>query len=206
MSQYHFRPETYEAMMAEEVPSYDRLQDQVAAGADHEGVTSILDLGTGTGVTARRVPDIHPHARLVGLDESPEMLAAAWRALPAEADLRLARLEDPLPPGPFDLVVSALAVHHLDGPGKADLFRRIAGVLKPGGRFVLGDVVTPDDPNDVVTPIDGVYDQPSTVAEQLAWLQAAGFWRQSLRLNATWQCSPVTLRIRGKPATYSADD
>ena len=33
------------------------------------------------------------------------------------------------PAGPFDLVASALAVHHLDGPGKAELFRRLAGVL-----------------------------------------------------------------------------
>ena len=39
---------------------------------------------------------------------------------------------------------------------------------------MLGDVVVPEDPADVVTPIDGVYDQPSTVADQLAWLRAAG--------------------------------
>jgi tRNA (cmo5U34)-methyltransferase len=83
-------------------------------------------------------------------------------------------LEDPLPAGPFDLVVSALAVHHLDGPGKADLFRRVAAVLDPGGRFVIGDLVVPDDPADVVTAIDGVYDTPSSAAEQIASLRAAG--------------------------------
>jgi tRNA (cmo5U34)-methyltransferase len=65
-------------------------------------------------------------------------------------------------------------VHHLDGPGKADLFTRVAAVLAPRGRLVLGDVVIPADPADVVTPIDGVYDQPSTVADQLDWLRAAG--------------------------------
>jgi tRNA (cmo5U34)-methyltransferase len=36
------------------------------------------------------------------------------------------RLEDPPPEGNFALVVSALAVHHLDGAGKADLFARVA--------------------------------------------------------------------------------
>ena len=183
MSQYHFNPDTYEALMAEEVPCYGRLQDEVAAAASRGRVAQILDLGTGTGVTARRVLEAHPHARLVGLDESCEMLAVAMGILPAETDLRVARLEDPLPPGPFDLVVSALAVHHLDGPGKADLFRRVARVLEPGGRFVLGDLMVPDDPNDVVTPIDGIYDKPSTEAEQLDWLRAAGFsatttWRE----------------------------
>jgi hypothetical protein len=37
-------------------------------------------------------------------------------------------------------------------PVKADLFARIAARLRPGGRFVLGDVVVPEDPADVVTP------------------------------------------------------
>ena len=183
MSQYHFHPDTYEALMAEEVPSYGRLQDEVAVASGQGRVARILDLGTGTGVTACRVLEVHPHARLIGVDQSPEMLAAAKRILPAETDLRVARLEDTLPPGPFDLVVTALAVHHLDGLGKADLFRRVAKILEPGGRFVLGDVIVPDDPNDVVTPIDGIYDKPCTEAEQLVWLRAAGFtatttWRE----------------------------
>ena len=87
----------------------------------------------------------------------------------------MSRLEDALPEGNFDLVVSALAVHHLDGAGKADLFARVTARLRPGGRFVLGDIVVPEDPADVVTPIDGVYDKPSTVDDQVRWLAAAGF-------------------------------
>jgi cyclopropane fatty-acyl-phospholipid synthase-like methyltransferase len=78
-------------------------------------------------------------------------------------------LEDPLPEGPFDLVVSALAVHHLHADSKADLFQRIAKTLEPGGRFVLADVVTPLNPSYIVTAID----YPSTLDEQLAWLDAA---------------------------------
>ena len=84
---------------------------------------------------------------------------AAWRIL--------------LPEGPFDLVVSCLAVHHLVGPSKADLFRRIARKLAAGGRFVLADVVEPVDPSYVVTEIDPEVDHPSKLDEQLAWLEAA---------------------------------
>lgn len=175
MSQYHFNPETYEAMVVKEVPAYHRLQEQIAAATIGHNAARILDLGTGTGVTARSVLRIHPRAQVVGIDESTEMLAAARHALPPETDLRMASLQEPLPAGPFDLVVSALAIHHLDGPGKADLFRRAAAILVPGARFVLGDVIVPPDPRDVVTPIDGVYDTPSTAADQLSWLQAAGF-------------------------------
>jgi tRNA (cmo5U34)-methyltransferase len=77
--------------------------------------------------------------------------------------------------------VSAFAIHHLDGPGKADLFRRVAAVLAPGGRFVLADVVVPEDPDDVVTPLDPGFDLPSPLADQLAWLEAAG-----LRASVAW--------------------
>jgi tRNA (cmo5U34)-methyltransferase len=167
-------PDSYAAVVRREVPDYDRLQAETAA-ATGTGARRVLELGTGTGETARRVLERHPQAMLIGVDGSSEMLAGARASLPPErVELRLGRLEDPLPAGPFDLVVSALAVHHLDGPGKAGLFHRVAAVLAPGGRFVLGDLVVPDDPADVVTEIDGVHDTPSSAAEQLGWLREAG--------------------------------
>jgi len=174
MADFHWDPDGYLALMAAEIPDYERLQAETVA-ATGDGAAAILELGTGTGETARRVLARHPRASLLGLDSSAEMLARARDRLPAErTTLREARLEDPLPDGPFDLVVSVLAVHHLDGPGKRDLFARVARVLAPDGRFVLGDLVVPDDPDDVVTEIDGVYDTPSSAADQLAWLRAAG--------------------------------
>ena len=80
-----------------------------------------------------------------------------------------------LPAGPFDLAFSVLTVHHLDADRKADLFQRLAAVIEPGGRFVLGDVVVPDDPADAVTPLSPGFDLPSRVDDQLAWLRGAGF-------------------------------
>jgi tRNA (cmo5U34)-methyltransferase len=102
------------------------------------------------------------------------MLAVARERLPG-ADLRVSRLQDPLPAGPFDLVFSVLAIHHLDGPGKADLFQRVAAVLDAGGRFVIGDVVVPEDLADATTPLSPDYDLPSRADEQLVWLSDAGF-------------------------------
>jgi tRNA (cmo5U34)-methyltransferase len=158
--------------MTSEMPGYFRLQD--AAVAATVPAARVLELGTGTGETARRLLARHPGARLTGVDTSAEMLDVAREALP-DADLRVARLEDPLPAGPFDLVLSVLAVHHLDAAGKADLYRRVASVLEPGGRFVLGDVVVPDDPADALTPLSPGFDLPSPAADQLAWLRDAGF-------------------------------
>ena len=160
--------------MREEVPDYERLQDETVAatGAD---ATTVLELGVGTGETTRRLLARHPSCALIGLDASSAMLEHARATVPADrVELRVGRLEDALPDGPFDVVVSALAVHHLVGRAKADLFGRVAAILSPGGRFVIGDVVTPEDQADRVTPIDGDYDTPSSVADQLAWLAAAG--------------------------------
>jgi tRNA (cmo5U34)-methyltransferase len=171
--QFHFQPDEYIALMESELPDYYRLQEATAA-ATGSGAARLLELGAGTGETALRVLDRHPGASLVGIDVSADMLAVARERLPA-ASLLVARLEDPLPPGPFDLVYSALCVHHLRGPGKADLFRRVAAMLEPGGRFVIGDVVVPDDPADAVTPLGEDYDFPSRADEQLEWLADAGF-------------------------------
>jgi tRNA (cmo5U34)-methyltransferase len=173
MGQFHFHPEEYIALMESELPDYYRLQDETAA-ATGAGASRLLELGTGTGETALRVLARHPGASLVGVDVSEDMLAVARERLPG-ADLRVARLEDPLPDGPFDLAFSALAIHHLDGPGKAELFRRVAAVLGNGGRFVFGDVVVPEDPADAVTPLSPGYDLPSRVEDQLGWLRDAGF-------------------------------
>lgn len=176
MRDYHFTPESYLSMMREAVPGYDRLQDETLA-ATGVGAKSVLELGTGTGETARRVLNRHPDAQLIGIDASPGMVKVARASLPADrVKLLVGRLEDPLPEGSFDLVVSALAVHHLEGTGKADLLRRIASRLDPAGRFVLADVVEPVNPSYVRTAIDPEVDHPSKLDEQLAWLEAAGLF------------------------------
>lgn len=194
MSDFEWDPETYLALMAEEIPDYPRLQTEVAAAAAAGAPTSILDLGIGSGLTAQRVLEALPEAKLLGVDASSEMLAAAEANLdPDRTRLQLGRLEEPLPVGPFDLVMSMLAVHHLDGPGKADLFVRIASVLEPGGRFVLGDLVVPADPADVVTPIDWIDDTPSSLDEQLTWLAEAG-----LTTHVHWQHRDLAVVVAQK--------
>jgi tRNA (cmo5U34)-methyltransferase len=158
--------------MLGEIPGYEQLQAAVAAATKDLQASTVLELGTGTGETALRVLAQHPQARWTGIDASAAMLDRARARLPEDADLRLAHLEDPLPSGPFDLVVSVLAVHHLDGNAKRDLFTRIAQVTH---NFVLGDVVVPEDPQRARIEIDWEYDLPSSVADQLGWLEAAGF-------------------------------
>jgi tRNA (cmo5U34)-methyltransferase len=167
---WDWNPDTYPEVVAE-IPAYEELQEAVVDATRGVDLRRVLELGTGTGETALRILAEHAGASWTGIDSSDAMLARARERLP-DADLRLGRLEDPLPEGPFDLVVSALAVHHLDAEGKRNLFARIAQVTD---LFVLGDLVVPEHPEDATMEIDGVYDVPSSVPDQVEWLREAGF-------------------------------
>lgn len=174
MTQWHWDPDSYLDVMHAELADYPRLQEETVAAAGDVMVQEMLELGIGTGETARRMVELHPDARLTAIDSSPEMLEHARSTFPGQ-DLRLSRLEDALPAGPFDLVYSTLVVHHLHAADKRDLFRRVADVVRPDGLFVLADIVVPDDPTDVVTEIDWEMDLPDRLDDQLLWLREAGF-------------------------------
>jgi tRNA (cmo5U34)-methyltransferase len=195
MDEFRFTPERYPECISE-LPRYAELQEAAAAATVGPEVREVLELGTGTGETARRVLALHPHARLTGIDESPPMLAEARRTLPPEQvrELRVGRLQDPLPSGPFELVVSALAIHHLPAIEKRDLFRRVADVLTRGGRFVLSDVVVPERPKDAITPLEEGYDVPDRLDDQLAWLRGAG-----LDPEVTWSWKDVAVVAATRP-------
>jgi tRNA (cmo5U34)-methyltransferase len=190
MANVDWDPDAYLEAMLDEIPSYVDLQEHVAAATADLDVSTVLELGVGTGETARRVLALHPNASWTAIDANQAMLGRARETLP-DADLRLSRLEDPLPQGPFDLVVSSLVVHHLDGPGKQDLFRRVFDVTRV---FVLGDVVVPDDPADAQIEIDWVVDLPDRLDDQLEWLRAAGF-----EADATWSYKDLAVMRASRP-------
>jgi tRNA (cmo5U34)-methyltransferase len=120
------------------VPRFDELQEHAIA-AIPEPPGRVLELGIGTGETTRRLLERYPDAEVTGLDASAEM---AFRARELGIDVRLARMEDPLPDGPWDLVISVLSVQNLRDEQKRDLFRR---VREQSRGFVLGDVVEDDE-------------------------------------------------------------
>jgi L-threonylcarbamoyladenylate synthase len=193
--QFHFRPETYEAEIRAEVPDYEQLQ-QVVADASGTCARRILELGTGTGTTAAKLLERHPDAKLVGVDSNEKMLDAARERLPADrVELRVGRIEDELPDGPFDLVASALCVHHLDDRQKAELFMRVRAVLDAGSRFVLADLVIPEVPVQTPTPSTPGFDKPSSAAEQLRWLADAGF-----NARVTWERGDLAVIVASATA------
>jgi tRNA (cmo5U34)-methyltransferase len=197
VTEYRFEPEGYIDEIRREIPRYDELQVRTARATEGIEARRVLELGIGTGETARLVLERHPAAILVGIDISLPMLEQARRSLPADRveELREQGLADPLPQGPFELVFSALAVHHLDASAKADLFRRVASELRPGGRFVLGDVVVPERAVDALTPLTPGYDLPDRIEALVGWLADAG-----LRPRAEWSWKDVAVLVADRPA------
>jgi tRNA (cmo5U34)-methyltransferase len=176
-TQCHFDPASYTAEIVANVPHYRDFQAAVAAATSGLDVRSILDLGMGTGETSAAVLKVHPQARVTGLDASPQMLdVARGRLAPGNvASLVVGKLQDPLPSGDFDLVVSSLAVHHLRARQKRDLFTRVRERLAPGGCFVLADVIRPARRDDAVTPTSLIHDRLERADDLERWLTNAGF-------------------------------
>lgn len=105
-------------------------------------VEAVLDLGCGTGALAAMIADAAPAARLTLLDGAPAMVEQAAATLgPRCTEVLVQDFAAPLPVGPFDAVVSALAIHHLDDAAKASLYARAHGALRPGGAFVNAEQV-----------------------------------------------------------------
>jgi tRNA (cmo5U34)-methyltransferase len=134
----------YESARRRLIPPYDAFYGAAIAALDLTGrpLRNVLDLGAGTGLLARAVATAHPDAELTLLDGSSAMLEQARAAIGDAATYVVADLADALPPGPWDAVVSALAIHHTEDDVKRALFRRVHDGLAPGGLFVNAEHVS----------------------------------------------------------------
>ena len=91
---------------------------------------TVVDLGCGAGNVTRHLRARWPRARMAGVDNSAEMLAAAAQELPDVEWLR-ADLAAWAPPAPVDAIYSNAALHWAGGHDR--LFPRLLGCLAPGG-------------------------------------------------------------------------
>lgn len=126
----------------------------IQAAVHLDGTMRVMDFGAGTGLITAQIAD--KVEKVTAVDVSQAMLDK----LLDKEDLRgnveaLCRniLEQPLPTG-FDLIVSAMAMHHVEDTGK--LIECLAAHLNPGGRIALADL---DEEDGSFHPADvqGVY-------------------------------------------------
>jgi tRNA (cmo5U34)-methyltransferase len=190
----------YTALRRRLVPGYDQFYGAVVdvLSLNQHPPRRVLDLGAGTGLLSAAVLAAFPDVSLELLDGSDAMLAeAAERLGGAVRAVHVADMAAALPEGPFDAIVSALAIHHLSDEDKRRLFARIHTALVPGGVFVNAEQVA--GPTEELTAIYTAtwerecralgatdeeldetharmrYDRCADVESQLAWLRQAGF-------------------------------
>ncbi len=197
---------------------YDRARRQLVPGLDDfygaalEGVPfgqskpiRVMDLGAGTGLLGAMVAERFPRSRVTLVDLSVDMLRVARRRFagdPARFEFRtMDYARTPLPGRSrgYDLVVSALSIHHLTHGDKKELFEKVYDSLAEGGYFVNADQVQGETLEEETLyrewwfgrvraagvpekDLDAALarmraDRNATLPAQLAWLEEAGFER-----------------------------
>jgi demethylmenaquinone methyltransferase/2-methoxy-6-polyprenyl-1,4-benzoquinol methylase len=131
------------ALFAPLGPTYDRTAALLSFGQDPRWRrflvsrveagpgSTVLDVATGTGAVARELL-ARKECTVVGLDQSPEMLAEARRRLPADVKLFESRAEQlPFPDAAFDALTFTYLLRYVDDPGA--VLHELARVVRPGG-------------------------------------------------------------------------
>ncbi len=131
---------------------FDRFAELVGGGLDEylesvipkQGGERAIDLGCGTGRHAALLASRYQQVLAVDLSAAMLDLAAARRGLPniwyRGGDLRQVRAINHIP---YDFVLSAYALHHLDDHELDPTLGEIRKLVAPGGRVVLVDNVAP---------------------------------------------------------------
>jgi SAM-dependent methyltransferase len=130
-------------------------EEQIKAIMRNSGVLEmqsplVLDLGCGPGILGKLLIKQRPDAHYLGVDGDPLMLAAMRHLVQGrhvsglQADFRKSEWSHSFR-GRFDAVVSLTALHWLSQEHQKGLYRAALDVLKPGGKFVVGDPYQPED-------------------------------------------------------------
>jgi len=174
--------------------------------AEKNARLKILDVGSGHGPVAVACLDAFPNSHAIGLDISDAMMAEGGKRMARFGDRFRYMVGDfgagSLPQnavaaGPYDLVVSSRAIHHLPPDRMKNLYADIYANLRPGGAFFNLDTASPEDgfvddlfrsirraeqppspprnPNEVPHSVSSYHHRDATLARHLEWLKDAGF-------------------------------
>lgn len=196
---------TYRGPREKLIPQLDRFYGMVPEAVGLAGQNPgrpdaqmrVLDLGAGTGMLSAVVGSAFPAAELTLFDFSPRMLEQAHDLLGDRISTVTGDMYEGIPAGPWDAVISALAIHHMTDEGKLDVYNRAFRELRPDGIFVNAEHVLAETPDlqehyaewhrtqafekglteaewiDTVERMS--HDHLTPLSTQIAWLEEIGF-------------------------------
>jgi len=160
---------------------------------------TFLDLGAGTGLLTAFIISSFPNATVTLMDLSEKMLEKARErlSLNKRVNFLIWDYSHSTLPEEYDLIVSAMSIHHLSDNEKKSLYQRVFDALKFEGAFINADLVKGEtdqveqkyqdtwmnwikeaglSKNELLKIIDRMrYDRPSSLNIQLQWLKEIGF-------------------------------
>ncbi|MCX5876130.1 MAG: class I SAM-dependent methyltransferase [Deltaproteobacteria bacterium] len=204
--------QTYDRARRQLIPCFDDFYTTALALIPHQPQANfrVLDLGAGTGLLSFLVAEKFTKARITLMDISQKMLTKARERF-AGMEERVAFIAGDYADGfegQFEVVISALSIHHLADADKIKLFKNIYEALPDGGIFINADQIlgpTPDieqvyqetwlrqirergvSDGDLNAALERMQaDRMAPLDSQLNWLQQAGFnsvhcWYQNHR-------------------------
>lgn len=121
----------------------EAMRDAAVRKADLPSGAIVADIGTGTGFMIQGL--LNQAAELVGLDESPEMLAVARENFAEFPQVQFQEAEGqhlPADDGRFDAVFANMYLHHTPDPATA--IAEMVRILKPDGKLIITDLDSHD--------------------------------------------------------------
>lgn len=142
----HFEEEAikYDGIIIKLIPYYKEMVQAIIATipfqSDQE--IDIIDLGCGTGTISHTIQQQYTHAKFTLVDIAENMLKIAEQKLGKSCTYINSDLNSFDFDKQYDVIVSSLALHHLETDSDKQLFyNKIYKALKDGGIFINGDVI-----------------------------------------------------------------
>jgi len=182
------------------IPCYDDFYKLMVVLSETKAAQpKILDIGAGTGLLTNFLMTKFPNASYILIDIADEMLNVARQRFQRLSNVSYitSDYKDFVEPSGYDIIVSTLSIHHLTDLEKKKLYLGIFKSLKKGGVFVNGDQFLARTPeteqwhqslwkgkieNTSLTEQEkqAAYERmkldiPSTVDDNLKWMEEAGF-------------------------------